>query len=217
MLTVCTVLRSGGEYMPRHVELLREQVQKHLPGCTFVALSDQHLKTTTRVPLKYPQWAGWFAKMELFSPDLRGDILYFDLDTVIVDSLEDIASVGKLTVLRDFYRDGVRKPEQGIGSGVMYIPEDARPEVWNAWTKGNTFQIISDLRHRGVGDQDFLGKLWYDKAARWQDEVPGQICSYKVDCNPKWSAGAVGKVPPGARAVCGHGRPRPWSSQWKLA
>lgn len=215
-LTVVTVLRSGGEYEPRHVERLREQVEKHLPGALFVALSDQHLKTTRRVPLKHASWMGWFAKFELFDPQLKGDILYFDLDTEIRGSLVDIAVAGKLTLLRDFYRDGVHKPENGLGSGVMYLPEECRAEVWEAWNK-NPARSMLQLRMLGKGDQTFLESLWLQKAARWQDEVPGQIVSYKVHCNPQWKAGATGKVPDGARVVCGHGRPRPWSPEWKLA
>lgn len=215
-LTVCTVLRSGGIYEPKHVERLREQVEKHLPGAPFVALSDQHLKNTKRVRLEHQSWTGWWAKMELFRPDLRGDILYFDLDTDILGSLEDIASVGKLTLLRDFYRDGVRKPENGLGSGVMYLPEVDRAEVWEAWNR-DTFRTMSALRARGLGDQTFLESLWLGKAARWQDLVPGQIVSYKVHCNPQWKAGATGSVPEGARVVVAHGRPKPWSVDWRLA
>lgn len=217
MFTVCTVLKSGGVYEPRHVERLREQVEMHLPGALFVALSDQHLKNTKRVPLQHASWVSWWAKMELFRPDLRGDILYFDLDTDIRGSLADIAAVNKLTVLRDPYANGTeRKPDSAIGSGVMYLPEADRADVWEAWNK-NTFRVMSAFRARGLGDQAFLQTLWETKAARWQDELPGQLLSYKVDCNPQWKTGATGTVPPGARVVYGHGRPRPWSAEWRLA
>jgi hypothetical protein len=211
VLTVCTVLRSGGDYEPRHVEALRAQVERHLPGALFVALSDQHLKNTRRVPLKHASWTGWWAKMELFRPDLHGDILFFDLDTVITGSLVDIAAVGKLTILRDFYRDGVRKPENGLQSSVMYLPEAERAEVWEAWNK-NTFRTMSQLRMRGLGDQAFLETLWLDKAARWQDVLPGQIVSYKVHCNPRWKTGTAAPIPAGANVICFHGRPRPWQT-----
>jgi hypothetical protein len=39
-----------------------------------------------------------------------------------------------------------------------------------------------------------------------QDEFPGMICSYKVDCR---------KEPPeGARLICYHGNPRPKQTNW---
>lgn len=213
---VACVLRSGGRYEPRHVERLRTQVEQHLPGALFVALSDQHLKHTRRVRLEHAAWTGWFSKFEIFRPELRGDILYLDLDTDVIGSLADIASVGKLTVLRDPYADGTeRKPFKGIGSGVMYIPEADRAEVWEAWNK-NTFRAISQLRMQGLGDQAFLQPLWEEKAARWQDVLPNQLVSYKVDCNPRWKSGTVGNVPEGARVVYAHGLPKPWDSKWKL-
>lgn len=209
--TVCTVLKSGGIYEPRHVTLLRKQVEQHLPGALFVALSDQHVPDTFRVPLKHASLIGWWAKMELFRPDLHGDILYFDLDTVVRDSIADIAAVGRLTVLRDFY-----KLEQGIGSGVMYIPESDRAEVWEAWNK-DKFRTMSRLRAQGLGDQAFLQSLWFEKAARFQDLLPGQIVSYKAHCNPQWRAGATGTIPNNARVICAHGRPKPWSQEWRLS
>lgn len=216
MITVCTVLRSGGLYEPRHVERLRAQVEQHLPGALFVALSDQHLKHTRRVHLKFASLTGWWSKMELFRDDLRGDILYFDLDTDIIGSLADIAAVGKLTVLRDPYGGSGNKPRTGIGSGVMYLPEADRAEVWELWNKQNSFRTISGFRMQGLGDQAYLQPLWEAKADRWQDVLPGQLVSYKVDCNPHWNVGAYGKVPAGARLIYAHGRPKPWSSDWKL-
>lgn len=210
MLTVYTVLKSGGIYSPRHVSTLREQVQQHLPGARFVALTDQYVPGTETARLKLP-YMGWWAKMELFRPDILGDILYFDLDTVIRGSLEAIAAVNRLTVLANFYAK-----EPVIGSGVMYIPQADRAEIWEAWTK-NPRATIHTLGVKGLGDQEFLRPFWYDRAARFQDLVPGQIVSYKAHCNPQWRAGAVGTVPEGARVICAHGRPKPWSSEWRLA
>lgn len=211
MPTVYTVLKSGGAYVPRHVTELRKQVEKHLPGARFIALVDQYVPDTETVRLTLP-YMGWWAKMELFRPNLPGgDILYFDLDTVLSGSLIDIAAVGQLAVLRNFYAK-----EPVIGSGVMYIPEAEREEIWTAWIKNPRAEILR-ISQQGLGDQEFLRPFWYDKAARFQDLVPGQIVSYKVHCNPQWRAGAVGSVPEGARVICAHGRPKPWSAEWRLA
>lgn len=220
--TIVTVLKSGGEYTPRHVLNLRDQVRKQLPGALFVALTDQTIPDGVKtVRLEKRQWPGWFAKMELFDPRLKGDILFFDLDTALTGPLDDLANLGKFTLLRDFYRDGVRKPE-GIQSCVMYLTEECRAPVWEQWMK-NPFQHISKLRMKGLGDQTFLesaigvaGRPWSFDADRFQDVLPGQIVSYKVHCNPNWKHGATGKVPENARVVCGHGRPRPWHAEWRL-
>lgn len=210
-VTICTVLRSGGRYEPRHVVALQKQILKHYPPAIFACLTDQHIPGVKCVQLKYPSWIGWFAKMELFRPDLKGDILHIDLDSVATGPLDDMVRIGKLTLLRDFYRDEINRPEDGLGSGVMYLPEADRVEIWQAWID-NPFKHISKLRMQGKGDQTFLEQFWLQKAARWQDELPGQVVSYKVHCNPDWKRpSAVGKIPDGTRLICGHGKPFvPW-------
>lgn len=205
MTTVLTVLKSHGEFRPEHVLALREQVARGLPEARFVALSDVDIEDIERIPLKYPQWHNWWAKMEMFRPDIHGDFLYMDLDTVIGGNLKDIAAVDKLTVLRDFYRTGEVDPEkkyrpEGLGSGLMFVPEADRKEVWDLWmTQPHIWMHIPG------GDQSFLEKLWMKKAQRWQDIVPGQIISYKKDVRSNKE-----QVPDGTKIVAFHGRPRPW-------
>lgn len=138
--------------------------------------------------------------MEIFQPWLNGDILYFDLDTMITGNLDQIASVGKLTAVSDFYRPG------RLQSCMMFIPWEFRAEVWKRFTA----DPIAHMRRIGSGgDQDFLEEIWGDKVAWWQDEVPGQVCSYKVNVRDKG-------VPEDARVVCFHGQPKPRDVGWKL-
>lgn len=202
-MRVALVLRAGGEYKPEHAQALAFQLSLHAPSHEVVVLSDVDVPGVERIPLKY-QWPGWWAKLELVRPDIEGDLLFFDLDTVITGDLTDILAVKELTILRDFYRDGLRKPE-GLQSSMMFLPADARQEVWNAWSP----DLIDQYKRKGVGDQAFLESLWLNKAKRWQDIVPGQIVSYKVHCKHNG-------LPPDARVVCGHGRPRPWEKEWRL-
>ncbi len=149
--------------------------------------------------------------MEMFRPEIEGDILYIDLDTAVVGSLADVAAAGKLTVLSDFY-----KPEM-IGSGLMFWPEEERARIWRAWI-GNPERHMRRCRTREKwGDQGFLQPLVLDRADRWQDVLPGQVVSYKLHVRPARMHGrefGTGKVPPGARLICFHGRPRPWHAGW---
>lgn len=55
-------------------------------------------------------------------------------------------------------------------------------------------------RHANGGDQAFLEEALGDNGLRWQMLLPGQIVSYKVHCR--------NGIPPNARAVCLHGRPK---------
>lgn len=190
-----TVLRSGGEYTPTHVERLEAQIVTWAPSLELVCLTDYHeaswLGSDIQLTRGYP---GWWSKMELFRPDIEGDILYFDLDTTIVGPLDGF-DCGVVTLLRDFYRP------DGLGSGLMFLPESARREVWDKWIEKPEHYIANTRR----GDQGFLETVWLDRASRWQDVLPGKVVSYKVDVR------STGKVPAGASVVCFHGKPRPWA------
>lgn len=191
------VLRSGGIYTPAHVEALAKQVERWLPGAEMSCLSDLPTEHIHNLPLKN-KWPGWWSKMELFRPDIRGDILYLDLDTLIVGSMRDIAGIDRLMLLRDFYRDGVRRTE-GLQSSIMYLPEPYRRNVWDFFAADPKCAM---QRHVRGGDQQFLEEVWMKTAGRWQDVLPGQIVSLKVHCKEG--------IPPTARVVCAHGRPKFW-------
>lgn len=203
---VALVLRSGGEYRPEHVRALVAQIERHLPGVGVVCLSDVDVPCE-RVPLKYG-WRSWWSKLELFRPDVAGDLLYIDLDTVIVGDLSELASLGRTTLLSDFYY-----PERPA-SGLMYLAESDRAKVWAAWIADPKAAMHKCMRH---GDQQFIGEVLHD-AQRFQDVLPGRVVSYKVHVAKGLNKRSIGDgtVPAGASVVCFHGRPRPWhiKAEW---
>jgi hypothetical protein len=199
LLTVACVLRSGGDYHPWHVAWLHSQIARHLPGARFVCLSDI-LVTCERVPLLY-DWPGWWAKMELFRPDIQEDILFFDLDTVIVGDLSAAASVGRTTVLRDPNAPDI------VNSAVMYLTEPDRARVWQKWISDPAGHM---KRCSPFGDQAFIGEVLHG-SARWQDVLPGALLSYKIDILKGLSISPESAVVPAdCVVVYFHGRPRPW-------
>lgn len=185
MTPIC-VLRSGGDFAPEHVQRLARQV----PG--LVCLSDVEVPGVETWPLYY-DWPGWWAKMELFRPDIRGDLLYLDLDTVVLGSLSEF-EVGATTVLADFALPGK------IGSGFMYLVEMDRPPVWAKWAQDPQRHMRECETQECWGDQGFLQGVLV--AQRWQDVLPGRVVSYKMHCH--------NGPPKGAKVVCFHGKPRPW-------
>ena len=181
-----TVLRSGGIYTPAHVQWLAQQVTG------LVCLSDVKIPGVETISLRFG-WPRWWPKMELFSDIIDDDILFFDLDTVIVGDI-DCLNVGRTTCLRDFYHHDM------LASGLMYIRNEDKRAIWKAFTKNPALHIKCHCGMPKLGDQGFLnGRL---KADRWQDVLPGKIVSYKVHCR--------NGVPPGASVVCFHGKPKPW-------
>ena len=136
----------------------------------------------------------------MFRPDITGDFVYMDLDTVVVGPLDGLAGVSQLAMLRDAYRDGKRAKE-GLQSSVMVLPEKVRSQIWDEFTVNPQLAMMFN---RAGGDQRFLERFWLTKAARLQDLLPDQIVSWKVDCK-------LEQVPPNARVVFFHGQPRPWA------
>jgi hypothetical protein len=183
MVNVC-VLRSGGEYTAKHVQWLAKQV----PG--LVCLSDV---TVPGVPTKRLRhtWPKWWAKIELFSGIIDDDLMYYDLDTVVLEPPEEPKNT---TALADFYRPHL------LASGLMFIKQQDKRTIYEAFLKCPSLHMAKHQRFPLIGDQGFLnGKL---QADRWQDVAPGQVVSYKVDCQHD--------LPEHTKVVCFHGQPRPW-------
>lgn len=184
------------EYKIEHVQALKAQIDKWAPGNEFECISDKVIPGIFCRLVKW-EWPGWWLKMALMDPSIPGDFLYLDLDTVITGPLDDILAVRKLTLLRDFYRDG-KKLKAGLGGGFMYLPEECRAQVWKFWMTNPALHMRMFCR----GDQWLFERFWLNTAAKWQDVVPGQVVSYKVHCQ--------NGVPPDTRVVCFHGKPRPF-------
>lgn len=191
---ILTVLRSGGEYRPEHVERLRDQCARHAPRVTFSCLSD--VDVPGHVPMGH-DWPGWWSKIEAFR--LTGPILYMDLDTTVVGDLGpllEIAERERFTALRDFLPHTGRE----LASGVMAWRGDMT-DLYRRF-RGDPAQHMSLNRtRRWWGDGGFIERHC-GGATYWQDIAPGAVVSHKVHCK----AG----VPVGARLVAFHGRPRPW-------
>lgn len=205
-LEILCVLKSEGEYKSEHVERLHRQVLKHLPDARFRCISDVDVPCE-RVPMEHP-WPRWWSKQNLFSPAITGDFLYLDLDSAIVGDLSDLAGLNRLAIMRDVYR------KDGLQSSIMFLPEADRAKVWAEWVKSP--EVWMQMYRKG-GDQAFLERLWLGKAAIIQDELPGQVVSYKAHVRPavrKDREFGNGTVPDGARVIAFHGRPRPWDVGW---
>lgn len=202
--TVVCVLRGGGEYKAEHVVALRQQVARWWPTdapLRFVALTDEVVEGVECRPLCCPLPAlvnGWWAKMELFAPQHQdlGDLLYFDLDTMITGPLFGIASERELTLLEDFYSP------QGVQSGMMLLPASVRPSMHDHWHR-NAREIMRRFR----GDGELLDSFWRRRARRWQHGYP--VLSYKVHVRQRPRQ----EVPNGTVVVCFHGQPRPWRTK----
>lgn len=188
-LTFLTVLKSGGEFLPEHVERLREQIAQHytLPH-RFYCLSDQPLSCPW-VPLECG-WQGWWSKLELFRHDF-GPAVYFDLDTTILSNLDWLVDAPKhFSMITEFTGRDV------MNSGIM------------AWTGTEYRHLADDFHHQADsryrdwwwGDAAWIRERVPDKVSL-QERFPKKIASYKVSGH---------RYLQGISVVCFHGVPRPW-------
>lgn len=216
-MQLITVLKCGGEYNESHVAWIVNQLPGYDVYCISDSLLDQKrfFETTGahKIELRYNAWGGrgWWAKMELFRPEIKGDFLYFDLDTVFIDIekikilIENNRASGNLPiVLSDFYF-----PTTSIGSGLMYLPENCRTAIWDKWIRDPDGNIA-----RNHGDQDFLTP-WLWNALRWQNLDEFAVISYKAHLSPddgqqfyRRGYDDFSKI----KVVCFHGFPRPWEA-----
>ncbi|NIV94692.1 hypothetical protein GWN42_18365, partial [candidate division KSB1 bacterium] len=104
------------------------------------------------------EWQGWWAKMELFRPDLPvdGRILYFDLDMIIVDNIEPlIASRYPMVICSAFGKQKKLNP-RGYNSSVMsFDRSDLTKDIWKTFYRAPRIHIRK-LR----SDQDFIIKYF---------------------------------------------------------
>lgn len=182
MTTNICVLITGGEYNESHVYRLAEQVPD------LVCLSNVKIKGIETIKLDY-NWPTWWSKLELFRPDIQDDLMYFDLDTLV---LRMPATPSFTTVLTDFGDKNV------IATGLMFIKHEDKEPIWQNFIKDPEFSIRQHTKWP-VGDGGFINRF-YNQCQRWQDIA--KVYSWKYHC--------ANGIPGDAEVVCFHGRPRPW-------
>jgi hypothetical protein len=184
MINVACVLRSGGRYDATWVHRLRDGVARHLTlPHRFICLTDTPVDCLS-VPLS-TDWPGWWAKLEVFR--LAGKVLYLDLDSVVVGSLDDIcAAPHKFTMVHEYYRPHFACSTAMAWDGdYSYIAREfARVDsketrdYYDNWTPCDR-----------IGDQAFIEdclKRAGRKIEFFRDRFGERsIASYKVHCKDK--------------------------------
>jgi hypothetical protein len=68
MLTICTVLRSGGEFKPEHVYTMQDMCYQYIKKheFTFQCLSNLQDLNCNTINLSH-NWPKWWSKIELFN------------------------------------------------------------------------------------------------------------------------------------------------------
>lgn len=177
-------------------------VERFLPlPYRFVCLTDLTIDGIDCIPLQH-KWPGWWSKCELWRDIFPAGekILYFDLDTVIVGDLSEIASrLEPFVVMGDVYRRPPKSRTIAYQSSMMLWTAGQAKHVYSNFLRAPQFHMH---RFKRIGDQGWLESM-VRNAALWEKITPNQVVSYKKHCR----AG----LPKDARVVIFHGLPRPWS------
>lgn len=203
---ILTVLRSGGDFFPRHVQALKRQVERWAPDAQFACLSDVAVEGVECIPLLH-HWPDWWSKMELFRPDIRGDFLCTDLDNVFLGPLTDVLSVDKYTTQR------------GESNALAYYPEAMRAAIWEAWVRDpaehmRRFHPLTAVNPRSFGDAGFIASLTHAEQY-WEDLLPGQLVNLselgatRKSPGPPWPFRPK-DIPPDTRVLLCWRPHRPW-------
>ena len=208
MLTIAVVLKSGGCYDLRYVNKLHEMIDRYLHWrpYEFVCLTDISLISMSGriIPLTMDLF-GWWSKIELFQ--LKGSVIYFDLDTIILRSIDNLAEkIVSCGVQSDspnsFYMLRAFRAGETWASGIMAWTGD-----WS-WLM-NEFDKDKDIPRRGRSwEQRYIKEKLKSRNVKIRavnDYLP-KIYSYRHHCKER--------IPYDAEAVCFHGNNKPHNVGW---
>jgi len=174
----CACVIHGDGYDFTYVDRLYSMLNRHL---TRGARLHVYTEATRAVPAHMvrhdlTEWPGvtgrkrsWWYKMQLFNSDhFRGQLLYFDLDVVIVDNIDWMTRLSPVFfwTVKDFR--SLWKPDLlNINSSVMY---------WNTMHYDSVWQNFNQqpdrirINHQHGGDQEYLNTVIPANRRRFLDE-----------------------------------------------
>jgi len=221
----CACVIHGTGYDWIYVEKLYNMLKRNLPqGIRFHVYTEESRPVPSyMIKHAVKEWPGiggpkreWWYKMQLFNPEHHtGNLLYLDLDCVIINSLEWIPTLSTecFWTIKDF-RYLQRQNYSGMNSSVMWWNVNKYAHVWHEFDK----QDINRVVFQYPGDQDYLGtvidhaqrryfNLHYLQSWRWQVADGG----YDFACRrpKKPGTGASPYIGSDTSILVFHGRPKP--------
>ncbi|TAG31290.1 MAG: glycosyltransferase [Verrucomicrobia bacterium] len=206
-------MKWGTKYGPEFVNRLRSMVRRHLARAhRFVCFTDDgtgldaDIEVKPLPPMNLPpgKERGWLKLATFNRPlaDLSGTTLFFDIDVVIVDSIDCLFEhPGEFCIIHDW-----NKPWRITGNSSVYRFEaGAHPDILTHFVN-NIEQVKREVRN----EQEYLTREIHrqNKLTYW----PKDWCvSFKYGCMPVFPLNffKVPTIPPGARVVVFHGLPNP--------
>ena len=218
----CACVIHGNAYSWTYVERLYNMLSRHLTPNVRL-----HVYTEVDRPVPLPMikhelidWGisgpkqSWWYKMQLFDyKHHAGPLLYFDLDTVIVNNIDWVWQLppAYFWAIRDF-KYLWRPTYSGLNSSVMWWDTIKYAHVWNQFAQEDLPKIMRKYH----GDQDYISstisanqRRFFEservKSWRWQCADGGYDFKKKRHFNP----GSDTYFSPETSIVVFHGQPKP--------
>lgn len=223
MVDVGCVLHGKG-YDWTYVERLYNMITRHLPVPITFHVWTEHDRSVPAHMVKHclQEWPGisgpkksWWYKMQMFDPQHHdGDLLYFDLDTVIVSDLSWIVqeTTDKFWILQDFRYLQNPRLTHNVNSSVMWWNVPTWQSVWNEFSNRNLNEVVRCYH----GDQDLINALIPPHRRQFLDTH--RVCSWRWQANDGgWDFKTRRPRSPGMGCVIDksvsvlvfHGKPKP--------
>jgi hypothetical protein len=182
---VCVI--HGNVYTWDYVERLYNMVSRNLSHDIRFHVYTEEFRDVPSKMIKHNliEWPnifgpkkGWWYKMQIFNPENHsGPMLYFDLDTVVINSLDWIPKLSTryFWAPRDF-RSIWRVTDNGLNSSVMWWDNSRFAWIWEEFQKRD-INHLSRIHH---GDQDYLTSLISDRDLRFFP--PMTTASWRWQC-----------------------------------
>lgn len=182
----CACVIHGDVYPWIYVDRLYNMLSRHLSRNIRLHVYTEAERSVPAPMIKHvlPDWGisgpkrSWWYKIQLFDPaEHSGPLLYFDLDTVIVDNIDWICDLPAkwFWTVRDF-KYLWRPTHYSINSSIMWWDTQQFANVWQDFQQQDLQKIIKQYR----GDQDYLGQILPVSQIRFLDSE--RIKSWRWQC-----------------------------------
>ena len=219
----CACVIHGDVYGWNYVEHLYNMLCRNLSGHVVLHVYTEAARDVPAPFIKHEltEWPGiagrkrsWWYKMQLFNPErFCGELLYFDLDVVIVRNIDWMLQqpLDYFWTIRDFRH--VQHPGyNAMNSSLMRWNTEKFSWIWEQFKKEDINTVIRSF----PGDQDYLNRMLTHEHKRYYDDSQFQSWRWQVadggyDFRRRQAKqpGTGATISPNASVLVFHGSPKP--------
>lgn len=143
------LVRQGDKYGPEYAQILKRMARETSNLDTLI-LGDGE---DADIPLAYG-WPGWWAKMEIYRPDLPRPFIYLDLDSVITGDISNLLLLKGRWISHEWHPN-----VKGCGKyqSSCVVIEENPTDIWEAFNENPTMWMT-----QYYGDQKFIERFTWN-------------------------------------------------------